>query len=90
MSTQGSHCEPTANDIIEPLTITASKMTLRGKAIVFQSRFPQLASAGKFSSGNRVWVKPRERNVKKKNKKKEKKPRSKRQYVIIGRHYLLT
>ena len=40
MSTQGSHCEPRANDIIEPLTFTASKMALRGKAIVFQSRFP--------------------------------------------------
>ena len=75
MSTQGSHCEPPANDIIEPLTFTVSKMALRGKAIVFQSRFPYLASAGTFSNRNRVWVKPRERNVqqKKKEKRKEKK-----------------
>ena len=72
--------------IIEPLTFTASKMELREKAIVFQSRFPQLASGGKFSSGNWVWVKPRERNV----QKKKKKPRSKCQYVIIERHYRLT
>ena len=40
MSTPGSHCEPPTNYIIEPLTFTASKMALRGKAIVFQSRFP--------------------------------------------------
>ena len=64
MSTQGSHCEPPANEIIEPLTIIASRNG--GKAIVFQSRFPLLASACKFSSGNRVWVKPRERNITKK------------------------
>ena len=66
MSTQGSHCEPPANEIIEPLTIIQAETALRGKAIVFQSRFPLLASACKFSSGNRVWVKPRERNIKKK------------------------
>ena len=41
-------------------------MELRRKAIVFQSRFPQLASGGKFSSGNWVWVKLREGNVQKK------------------------
>ena len=64
MPTQGSHCEPPANDIIEPLSFTASKLAVRGKAIVFQSRFPWLASAGSFSS--RVWVKlnvpPKKRN----------------------------
>ena len=50
MPTQGSNCEPPANDIIEPLTFTSSKLALRGKAIVFQSRFPWLASS-------RLWVK---------------------------------
>ena len=38
ISTRSSHCEPPANYIIEPLTFTASKMALRGKAIVFQPR----------------------------------------------------
>ena len=32
--------EPLGNDIIEPQTFTISKMTLRGKAMAFQSRFP--------------------------------------------------
>ena len=32
--------EPLGNDIIEPQTFTASKMAPRGKAMVFQSRFP--------------------------------------------------
>ena len=70
MSTQGSHCKPPANDIIEALTFKQNGASRESDS--FQSRFPQLASAGKFSSGNRVWVKPWERNVKKKKKKKEK------------------
>ena len=49
MSTLGSHCEPPANNIVDPLTFTARKMALCGKVIVFQSRFPQLASASTFS-----------------------------------------
>ena len=57
MSTPGSHCEPPANNIVEPLTFTGSKMVLRGKVIVFQSCFFQLASASTFS------VKPRDENV---------------------------
>ena len=72
MPTQGSHCELPANDIIEPLTFAASKMAIRGKVIVFQSRFPYLACTGTFSSGNRVWVKPSERNVQQKKKKRNK------------------
>ena len=49
MSTPGSHCEPPANNIVEPLTFTVSKMVLRGKVIVFQSCFSQVASASTFS-----------------------------------------
>ena len=78
MSTQGSHCEPPANYIIEPLTFTASKMALRGKAIVSQSRFPYLASVGTFSSGNCVYG----NGTFNKKKSKVKKPKSKRQCVI--------
>ena len=46
MSTQGSLCEPPANDIIEALIFTVSKMALRGKAIVFTRECNETSIAG--------------------------------------------
>ena len=36
----GSHCEPQANNIVELLLFTASKMVPHSKVIIFQSRLP--------------------------------------------------
>lgn len=40
MLAPGSHCEPQANNIVELLLFTASKMVPHSKVIIFQSRLP--------------------------------------------------
>ena len=57
MTTPGQRCKPPANNIIEPLTFTIDEMVLRGKMVLSQSDFLNLASSSMFSINSYTYEK---------------------------------